>query len=134
MHFSKLITAFVVVAATCALPSSCYEESNDFAGANLGGGVEGPGFDSKIESFSPIGESSLEASTNAYCIFGKCMVRNSYGRRCPVGYRVTGFRRCGFWRNRIRALCCRHRRRRWAHGTQEGEAESSELEIDQLDG
>jgi hypothetical protein len=65
--------------------------------------MEGHGFDSEIESFSPIEESSLEASTNAYCIFGKCLARNSYGRRCPVGYRVIGSRRCGFWRNRIRA-------------------------------
>ncbi|KAF8189753.1 hypothetical protein BJ912DRAFT_362933 [Pholiota molesta] len=142
MHFSKLITAFIVVAATGALAYREEAHGHELAGAHQefegreGGSTEaGAGFDNSEMEFTPVGETSLEAASNGYCFFGRCLRRNSYHRRCPRGFRVVGFRRCGWWR--IRALCCRYRRR-WAHGEHvEGEEAGAELsersELDELD-
>jgi hypothetical protein len=143
MHFSKLITAFIVVAATGTLAHRGEAHGHELAGAHQefegleGESMEaGAGFDNSEMEFTPVGETSLEAdASNGYCFFGRCMHRNAYHKRCPRGFRVVGFRRCGWWR-RVRALCCR--RRRWVHNERvEGEetgGESSERpELDELD-
>lgn len=145
MHFSKLIVAFILVAATGVLASPSFREENtdiNNAGASYGSvdaGNDAATFDSEIQGFSEVPEveeTSLEAATRRRCYLGRCLSRITFHRRCPRGYHAVAYRHCGFWS--IRAVCCRHRRYGRhrltdSEDTPNGPGEGGQREVDALD-
>ncbi|KAF8188725.1 hypothetical protein BJ912DRAFT_1059425 [Pholiota molesta] len=137
MHFTKFITAFIVVAATSAFASPSFRhesaeltgaggmDSMDMEGSSFhhhghGHGDEGGSraFDSSdaadmaappAEQFSEAPESSLQTASRMYCWYGRCLHRHYRWRRCPWGSRPVRYVWCGrgYWW--IRAVCCRYR-------------------------
>ncbi|KAF9475704.1 hypothetical protein BDN70DRAFT_224561 [Pholiota conissans] len=156
MHFSKIIASIVVLVVTGALATSnMRDEGNDLAevpretefdtferGMDAAPGCDESEMDSadQMDNFSPVRLSSLEWGAKRICLFGPCLRRHSSRRRCPRGYSVLGYKRCGWWR--VRALCCRplgHSRRWPRNQLADGEAEDSEEDesaeqhLDELD-
>jgi hypothetical protein len=145
MHFSKLITTFIVITAAGVLASPSFREENtdlhnagaSYSSANAGN--DAAPFDSEIQGFSEVPEveeTSLEAAQRRRCYLGRCLSRVTFHRRCPRGYHAVAYRHCAFWS--IRAVCCRHRRygRHWltdSGDTVDGPGQGGQRETDGLD-
>ncbi|KAF8170793.1 hypothetical protein BJ912DRAFT_132440 [Pholiota molesta] len=118
MHFSKLITTFIVITTTGVLASPSFHEKNTDlrnAGASYSSadaGNEAALFDSEIHGFSEVPKVE---ETPMECHLWRCLGRSTFHRRCPKGYNTGQLSYCGFRRSRAR---CR-RFRPWLTNSEE---------------
>ncbi|KAF9482338.1 hypothetical protein BDN70DRAFT_892691 [Pholiota conissans] len=158
MHFAKLLTAFIVIAATGALAAhpereaadgielekhvhdgDCFHAPTDALSEPEANYSELPDMDMDDENETDEPISSLVAASRMLipkrCYLGRSLGRITFTRRCRRGYYAVAFRKAKrFWK--IRAICCprRHRhRRRHAWKRREHGLDTEENEVDEVD-